>query len=321
MRAARLFASSVALFLSLAALAQAPYPNKPITLIVPYPPGGATDVVARVIGEKLGTAFGQPVIVENKSGAGGNLGARAAATSKNDGYTLLMAAVTAHSISMTLAADTAGYNIEKDFEPVTMIGSVPLIVVVNPSVPAKNLKEFIALAKSKANGLTVASAGNGTTQHLGSELFKLMTGTQMLHVPYKGSGPAVTDVVGGQVQATFETGPAALAQVKAGRLRALATATRERMLPDTPTAAEAGLPGFEVAATYGVLAPAGTPKAIVTRLNTEIGKILQMPDVRAKFDQQGVIPTFTTPEQTAQHIHGEVTKWAKVIKDANVQAD
>jgi tripartite-type tricarboxylate transporter receptor subunit TctC len=320
MRAFRLFLALVVALLPAFASAQA-YPSKPVTLIVPYPPGGATDVVARVIAEKLTSAFGQPVIVENKAGAGGNLGARAAAQAKPDGYTLLIGAVTAHSISMTLAAATAGYDIEKDFEPVTMIGSVPLILVVNPELPVKTLPEFIALAKSKPNSITVASAGNGTTQHLGSELFKLMTQTQMLHVPYKGSGPAVTDVVGGQVQATFETGPAALTQVKAGRLRAIATATKERMLPETPTAAEAGLPGFEVAATYGVLAPAGTPKAIVTRLNAEIGKILQMPDVKTKFDQQGVIPMFTTPEQTTAHIRGEVSKWAKVVKDANVKID
>jgi tripartite-type tricarboxylate transporter receptor subunit TctC len=320
MKATRLLALVFALVLPLFGMAQN-YPTRPITFIVPYPPGGATDVVARVIAEKLSGSLGQTVIVENKSGAGGNLGARAASQAKPDGYTFLVAAVTAHSISMTLTPETAGYNIEKDFDPVTMIGSVPLILVVNPSVPAASLKEFIALAKSKPNSLTVASAGNGTTQHLGSELFKLMTKTEMIHVPYKGSGPAVTDVIGGQVQATFETGPAALTQVKAGRLRAIATATKERMLPDTPTAAEAGLPGFEVAATYGVVAPAGTPKPIVAKLNGEIGKILQMPDVRAKIDQQGVIPTFTTPEQTTQHIQGEVQKWAKVIKAANVKAD
>jgi len=321
MKAARLAALFLAALLPAAALAQPAYPSRPVTLVVPYPPGGATDVVARVLAEKLGSSLGQPFIVENKSGAGGNLGARAAAQAKPDGYTFLVAAVTAHSISMTLTPETAGYNIEKDFAPITMIGSVPLIVVVNPSVPAGNLKEFIALAKSKPNSITVASAGNGTTQHLGSELFKLMTHTQMLHIPYKGSGPAVTDVIGGQVQATFETGPAALTQVKAGRLKALATATRERMIPDVPTAAEAGLPGFEVAATYGVLAPAGTPKSVIDRLNAEIKKILQMPDVRAKFDQQGVIPTYTTPEQTTQHIQGEVSKWAKVIREANVKAD
>jgi tripartite-type tricarboxylate transporter receptor subunit TctC len=232
-----------------------------------------------------------------------------------------MGAVTAHSISMTLTPDTAGYNIDKDFAPVTMVGQVPLMLVVNPKLPATTLKDFIALAKSKPNGLTVASAGNGTTQHLGAELFKLMTKTEMIHVPYKGSGPAVTDVIGGQVDATFETGPAALTQVQAGRLKVIATATKQRTLPNTPTATEAGLPGYEVAATYGILAPAGTPKAIVDRLNTEIGKILAMPDVKAKFEQQGVIPMHMTPEQTTQHIRSEVSKWGQVIKAANVKAD
>lgn len=321
MKPIRLLAAIAATFLATAAMAQHTYPARPVSIIVPYPPGGATDVLARVIAEKLGTALGQTFIVENKSGAGGNLGARAAAQAKPDGYTLLMAATTAHSISMTLTPETAQYNIEKDFDPITMVGSVPLIVVVNPKVPVNNLKEFTALAKAKPDSITVASAGNGTTQHLGSELFKLMTQTKMIHVPYKGSGPAVTDVIGGQVHATFETGPAALTQINAGRLKALATATKERMLPNTPTAAEAGLPGFEVAATYGLVAPAGTPKAIVARLNAEVGKILKMPEVRTKFDQQGVIPMFTTPEQTSKHIHGEVEKWAKVIKAANVKAD
>jgi len=265
--------------------AQDTYPTRPVSIIVPYPPGGAT------------------------------------AQAKPDGYTLLMAATTAHSIAMTLTPQTAQYNIEKDFDPITMVRSVPLIVVVNPRLPVNNLKEFIALAKAKPGSITVASAGNGTTQHLGLELFKLMTQTQMVHMPHKGSGPAVTDVMGGQVDATFETGPAALTQINAGRLKALATATKERMLPNTPTAAGAGLPGFEIAATHGLIAPAGTPKAIVARLNAEVGKILKMPDVRTKFDQQGVIPMYTTPEQTAQHIHGEVEKWAKVIKAANVKAD
>jgi tripartite-type tricarboxylate transporter receptor subunit TctC len=322
MNASRLATALAALLFAAApALAQEPYPTRPLSLVVPYPPGGATDVLARVMAEKLTAAMGQPIVVENKAGAGGNLGARAAAQAKNDGYTLLMGAVTAHSISMTLTPQTAGYDIDKDFAPVTMVGSVPLMIVVNPKVPAASLADFIALARAKPNSLTVASAGNGTTQHLGAELFKLMTRTEMVHVPYKGSGPAVTDVIGGQVDATFETGPAVLAHVRAGRLKALATATRQRIVPEIPTAAEAGLSGYEVAATYGILAPAGTPKAIVERLNTEIGKAMALPDVKARFEQQGVIPMPMTPEQTTQHIRGEVAKWAQVIKAANVKAD
>jgi tripartite-type tricarboxylate transporter receptor subunit TctC len=318
----RRFALAAALLAALPtlALAQA-YPARPVTVIVPYPPGGATDVLARVMAEKLSTALGQAFIVENKAGAGGNLGAKAASIAKPDGYTLLMGAVTAHSISMTLTPQTAGYDIDKDFAPITMVGAVPLMIVVNPKVPAASLKDFVALAKAKPNTITVASAGNGTTQHLGSELFKLMTRTEMIHVPYKGSGPAISDLLGGQVDATFETGPAALTQVKAGKLKVLATATAQRTLPGTPTASEAGVHGFEVAATYGVLAPAGTPKPIVERLNAEIGKALALPDVKVKFEQQGVIPTHMTPEQTTQHIRGEVSKWGKVIREAKVTAD
>lgn len=305
-----------------AARAQA-YPARVVTMIVPYPPGGATDVIGRVVAQKLSDALGQQVVVENKGGAGGNLGAKAAAIAKNDGYTLLMGAVTAHSIAQTLTPETANYNLERDFAPVSMLGNVPLILVVNPSVPAKNLAEFIALAKSKPGALTVSSAGNGTTQHLGSEQFKLMTGTDMIHVPYKGSGPSITDLLGGQVQATFETGPAALGHVKAGKLRALAVASRTRsaLLPDVPTATEAGLEGYEVSATYGLLAPAGTPKEIVERLNAEVKKILAMPDVKAKLLEQGVDPFYTTPAETTQHIRGEIAKWARVIKAANVKAD
>jgi tripartite-type tricarboxylate transporter receptor subunit TctC len=321
-RLASLFLLSVAGAVCAPAWAQA-YPTRVVTMIVPYPPGGATDVIGRVVAQKLSDALGQQVVVENKGGAGGNLGARAAAVAKNDGYTLLMGAVTAHSIAQTLQADTAGYNLERDFAPISMLGNVPLILVVNPAVPAKNLQEFIALAKAKPGDLTVSSAGNGTTQHLGSELFKLMTKTEMVHVPYKGSGPSITDLIGGQVKATFETGPAALGQVKGGKLRALAVASRTRseLLPDVPTAAEAGLEGFEVSATYGLLAPAGTPKEIVDRLNAEAKKILAMPDVKAKLLEQGVDPMYTTPEQTRAHIRGEIDKWARVIKAANVKAD
>jgi len=321
MKARRRFLAALALALVATPAFAQTWPARPVSIIVPYPPGGATDVLARVIAEKLSTALGQPFIVENKSGAGGNLGAKAASIAKPDGYTLLMGAVTAHSISMTLTPQTAGYNVDTDFAPITMVGAVPLMIVVNPKVPAASLKDFVALAKAKPNTITVASAGNGTTQHLGSELFKLMTRTEMIHVPYKGSGPAISDLLGGQVDATFETGPAALTQVKAGKLKVLATATGQRILPDTPTASEAGVPGFVVAATYGLLAPAGTPKAIVDRLNAEIGKALAMPDVKTKFEQQGVIPTHMTPEQTTQHIRGEVSKWGKVIREAKVTAD
>ena len=306
---------------SIAAAAGDAYPTKPITMIVAFPPGGASDVIGRAIAQKLSERLGQQVIVDNRAGAGGNMGAKQASLAKNDGYTILMGAITAHSIAQTLTPETANYKLDKDFAPISMLGSVPLFLVVNTQLPAKNLKEFIALAKQKPGAISVASAGIGTTQHLAAELFMIMTNTQMLHVPYKGSGPAITDLIGGQVNATLETGPAAMSFIKSGQLRALAIAakTRSALLPDLPTATEAGLDGYEVSATYGLLAPAGTPQAIVDKLNAETKTILEQPDVKARLAEQGVIPTYTTPEQTSEHIRNEVAKWAKVIKAGNVK--
>ena len=202
-----------------------------------------------------------------------------------------------------------------------MLGKVPVFLVVSPKLTVTSVKDFIALAKSKPGKLSVASAGIGTTQHLAAEQFMLMTGTRMLHVPYKGSGPAMADLLGGQVDATFETGPAAMSFIKSGQLRALAIASNARsaLLPDLPTVSEAGVDGFEVSATYGLLAPAGTPPAIVDRLNSEVKVILAMPEVQARLAEQGVVPTYTTPEQTSEHMHNEIAKWAKVIKAANVK--
>jgi tripartite-type tricarboxylate transporter receptor subunit TctC len=297
------------------------YPSRPITMVVAFPPGGASDVIGRAVAQKLGERLGQQVVVDNRAGAGGNMGAKQASLAKNDGYTLLMGAITAHSIAQTLTPDTANYRLDKDFAPVSMLGSVPLYLVVNPALPAKNLQEFIAFAKQKPGQLTVSSAGIGTTQHLAAELFMIMTNTQMLHVPYKGSGPAITDLIGGQINCTFETGPAAMSFIKGGQLRALAVAskTRSPLLPELPTATEAGLNGYEVSATYGLLAPAGTPKPIVDKLNAEVKAILEMPDLKARLAEQGVIPTYTTPEQTSKHIRDEIAKWAKVIKTGNVK--
>ncbi|HEY4065516.1 MAG TPA: tripartite tricarboxylate transporter substrate binding protein [Burkholderiaceae bacterium] len=298
------------------------YPSRPITMVVAFPPGGASDVIARTIAQKLAERFGQQVVVDNRAGAGGNIGAKQASMAKNDGYTILMGAITAHSIAQTLTPQTANYRLERDFAPISMLGNVPLFLVVNPSLPVKSLAEFVALAKSKPGQITVASAGIGTTQHLGAELFMQMTGTKLLHVPYKGSGPAMTDLIGGQVNATFETGPAALTFIKSGQVRALAVAAKNRsaLLPDLPTASEAGVDGFEVSGTYGLLAPVGTPPAIIDRLNAETKLILELPEVKARLAEQGVIPTYTTPAQTSEHIRNETAKWAKVIKAGNVVA-
>ncbi len=306
---------------SIQALAADAYPTKPITMIVAFPPGGASDVIGRAVAQKLSERLGQQVIVENRAGAGGNMGAKQASLAKNDGYTILMGAITAHSIAQTLTPETANYRLDKDFAPISMLGSVPLYLVVNTKLPAKNLKEFIGLARQKPGQISVSSAGIGTTQHLAAELFMIMTNTQMLHVPYKGSGPAITDLIGGQINATFETGPAAMSFIKSGQLRALAIAagSRSALLPNLPTATEAGLDGYEVSGTYGLLAPAGTPQAVVDRLNAETKTILEQPDLRERLAEQGVIPTYTTPEQASAHIRNEVAKWAKVIKAGNVK--
>lgn len=304
------------------AFAQA-YPSKPMRMIVPFPPGGAADFIGRVVAQKLSEQLGQPVIVDNRAGASGNIGAEAVAKAPGDGYTLLLGALTSHSINHTLERAILRYNLETDLTPITIVGSVPYVFVVNPSVPAQSLKELIAYAKARPGQLTYASSGAGAPQRLAAEMFKLRTGVDMLHIPFKGSGPAIIGLLGGEVLTAFESVPATLSHIKGGKLRALAVTTTQRvpMLPDVPTTAEAGLPNFEVSSTFGILAPASTPKPIINRLNSELVKILQLPDVKEKLLQQGAFSTSNTPEQAAQRIRSEVAMWAKVIKEANVKAD
>ena len=299
------------------------YPNRPVRLIVPYPPGGATDVIGRVLAQKLGVALGQQVIVDNRAGAGGNLGAGAVAKSPADGYTLLLGALTSHSINASLSPQTVPFDLDKSFAPVSIVGHVPLLFVVNPALKANNLSELIALAKARPGSLSFASAGIGSPQHLAAEMFKRMAGVDVLHVPYKGSGPAMTDLIGGQVQAMVETAPAAQPHIKSGKVRALATATAQPVptLPGVPSAAQAGLPGFEVSSMFGLLAPAGTPAAIVGRLNGALKGILGDADVKATMLAQGAIATYTTPEDAAQAIRSEGAKWAKVIREGNIKPE
>ncbi len=299
------------------------YPNKPVTMIVPYPPGGATDIIGRVIAQSLSEKLGQQVVIDNRSGAGGNIGAEAAARAKPDGYTLLMGAMTSHSINATLQKESNRFDLLKDFAPVSIVGTVPLVLVVNPAVRVKTLAEFIALAKAKSGELTMASSGNGSPQHLALEKFQLLTGTKMVHVPYKGSGPAMTDLVGGQITGMIETVPAAINFVKADKLRAIMVTTAKRIeqLPNVPTAKEAGLNDFEVSSMFGVAVPTGTPRAVIDRLNAELAKVLALPEVKAKLLEQGVYAEVTTPEQAAKRLTDEVAKWAKVIKDANVKVE
>ena len=305
------------------ALGQAPaYPAKPIRLVVPFPPGGATDILARDVAQKLTEAWGQSVVVDNRPGAGGNIGAELVAKAAPDGYTLLMGTVGTHAINASLYAKMP-YDHIKDFAPVILVAGVPNVLVVNPALPVNSVAELIAYAKANPGKLNFASSGNGTSIHLSGELFKVMAGVQMTHVPYKGSAPAVQDLISGQVQLMFDNLPPSLPQIKAGKLRALAvtSTTRAPALPDVPTMAEAGLPGFEASSWFGVLAPAGTPPAIVAKLNAEIAKWLATPEAKERLSKQGANAAGGSPEDFVKHIAAETTKWAKVVKDSGAKID
>jgi tripartite-type tricarboxylate transporter receptor subunit TctC len=323
LRATRAFAFIAAALLLAAGSASAQYPNKSIKLIVPYPPGGATDVIGRVLAQRLTAPLGQSVVIDNRGGAGGNIGAEAVARSAPDGYTLLMGALTSHSIMATLEKDTIRYDLNKDLVPVAVVGSVPLVWVVTPSLPVKTLQELVAYAKANPGKLSYASSGAGAPQRMCAELFRLKIGADMIHVPYKGSGPAMGDLVGGQVNTMCETVPAALQLIKAGKLRALAVTTAERIsqLPDVPTAAEAGVTGIEVASLFGVLAPTGTPAPIIAKLNAEIQKILASPEAQEQLLQQGAYAVKMTPEQSGERIRQEISQWARVIQEAKIKAN
>ncbi len=299
------------------------YPTKTIRLVVPYPPGGATDVIGRVIAQKLSAELGHQVIVDNRSGAAGSIGAGMVANGAADGHTLLMGALTSHSINAALYGKTVPFDIEKSFAPISIVARVPLVFVVHPEVKADNLSELVALAKANPGAVTFASAGNGSPQHLAGELFQRLANVRMLHVPYKGSGPAMVDLIGGQVQTMIETAPAAQPHIKGGKLRALATATREPVptLPGVPTAAESGLQGFEVSSMFGVVAPAGTPDAVMVKLSTALKSIMAQPDVKQSLLEQGALATWTTVEEAEAAIREESNKWKKLIKEAKIQVE
>jgi tripartite-type tricarboxylate transporter receptor subunit TctC len=300
-----------------AAMAQS-WPSKPISLVVPFPPGGTTDVLARALAEKLQLSLGQPVIVESKPGAGATLGADYVVKSKPDGYTLLVGAV--HHTIATSVYKKLPYDFQKDLAPVTTIALVPNVLAVNAASPVKSVNELVALLKSQPGKHNYGSNGNGTAQHLIGTQFENMTGTEFAHIPYKGSGPLVTDLLGGQITMSFDTVTPVLPHIKAGKLRPLAvtTAKRSSALPDVPTLDEAGLKGFNIGTWFGVLAPAATPKEVVARLNAEMVKIIQSPEFSKRMGEIGAEPIGDSTDQMAAQIRSETEKFAKLVKDAKV---
>src|SRR3954451_22815057 len=311
---------AVFLLAASAALAQSHYPSRPLRLLVTVPPGGAADFIARLIGAKLAESLGQPVVVENRAGASGTIAADAVAKAPPDGYTLLQNSITTHGIGPHLF-DKLPYDPVKDFAPVSGLALLPLIMAVNADVPAKTVPELIALAKRQP--LNFASSGNGGAPHMAAELFKSVTGAPLVHVPYKGSGPAVADLVGGRVQIMFDAAPSLIQHVRSGKLRVLAAASgeRNRLLPDVPTFAELGLAKVSVSLWYGLLAPAGTPRPIVERLNRGLGQILDSKEIVERLQAQGAEPMPGRPSAFAAFMREEMAKWAPVVKQAGVRAE
>lgn len=316
--------ASVALASSLIATssAQDAYPSKPIKVVVPFPAGGATDILTRAITEKLAQRIGQSVIIENKPGAGANIGAATVAKAAPDGYTLLMGSIGSHSISVTYHKDP-GYNFQKDLMPISAAGTLSNVVVVGNSVPANNLAELVAYAKANPGKLTCGSSGTGGLIHLTCEMFKSAAGIDVLHVPYKGTSLLMPDLISGRVTMSLDTLPPYLPMLKDKKVRALAITTSKRspLVPDLPTIAESGYPGFESVASYGFFAPAGTPKAIIDKLNKEINVVLLDPQLKDKLLALGIEIEGSTPEALQKFVDGEVSKWARVIKTSNIKAD
>jgi len=321
-RAALSLAATLAILAPHAARAADAYPAKPVRFVVAFPPGGGTDIIARSIAQKLAERIAQQVVVDNRPGAGGNIGTDIVAKSAPDGYTLLMGSAGPLAINASLFGKMP-FDPIKDLAPVTLAASTPNVLVVHPSLRAATVKELIALAKARPGEINFASSGHGTPAHLAGELFNSMVGVKMVHVPYKGAAPALADLLGGQVQLMFSTMPPALPHVKDGKLRALAvtSAKRSPAAPDLPTLDEIALPGFEANTWHGVVVPAGTPATIVARLNREIVAILHLPDVVERFSSQGAEALGSTPEEFAAYIRSETLKWAKVVRDSGAKAE
>ena len=303
------------------ALAQTNYPDKPVRFVVPYPPGGGTDVIARIVQDRFQALLGQPIIIDNKGGAGGSVGSELAARAAPDGYTVLFT-LSSHTINPAIYPKLS-FDTIKDFESIGTVASLPQILVANPQVPANTVAELVALAKAKPELLAYASVGNGSPGHLAGELFKLRTGTQMTHIPYRGGGPAVTDVISGQVPLLWVSIPAAAQFVKAGKLKAFAVSTLKRSaaFPDVPTVQETGVPDFEVDSWYAMFVPARTPQPVIDRLNRTLNTIVAEPGIRDKLLAQGAEGVGGTPQTLTRIVAAEIPKWAKLAKDANIKAD
>ena len=316
-----LTAGLIGLALAIAGPAQAQsWPSQNIRLVVPFPPGGSTDVLARRLAEGLRERLGQTVIVENRGGAGGTIGSEFVAKSAPDGYTLLMGVTGSHGVAPSLYPNL-GYQPQRDFAPISLLVSAPLVLVVNPEVPAKTLKDFIALAKAQPDTLTYGTPGNGTSMHLTGVTFDLQAGTKLIHVPYKGSAGALTDLLSGQIKTMFGDLLVVLPQIRAGKINALAVTSKDRnpLLPDVPTMAEAGLPGFEVLSWQGLFAPAGTPPAVVERLSKEVRAVMESKDVKEFFAAQGFLVGATTPAEFTAFVGSEVKRWGEIVKAGNVK--
>ena len=318
--AAFAFAAAMLAFPCAQAAAQS-YPDHPVRFVVPYPPGGATDIIARGLAQKLTDSLKQQFVVDNRGGAGQVIGTDIVAKSAPNGYAILLASVT-HSINPSLQPKLP-YDSVKDFSPVTLVGSGPNVLVVHPSVPARSMAEFVTLLKANPGKYNYASSGNGSGGHLATELFKSMAGVEMNHIPYKGNGPATVDILAGQVPIMFTSTAPMLPHMRAGKLRGLATsgASRSSATPDLPTIAESGFPGYEASLWYGILAPAGTPQAVIKVLNTKIIEVLRAPDIRERFTGLGIGIAGSTPEHLDKHLRSELAKWAKVIKTAKIRLE
>ena len=308
--------------LSAPAWAQDAWPNKPIRFVVPFAAGGTSDILARLIGERLQASLKQTVVIDNKAGAGGVIGADVVAKSAPDGYTMLIGTISSHAINPALQAKMP-YNASTDFAHVLLLGSISNVLLVGAEQPYKTVKELVTAAKAKPGSIAFASAGQGSSQHMSGETFKLLAGAELTHVPYKGSAPAIQDVIGGQVPMSFETVTVALPHIQSGKVRALAVTSAQRSpaLPNTPTLQESGVAGFDVASWQALYAPAGTPLAIVQRLNAEVEKILAQPEIKAKLDSLGLVHSPNTPAQFVAFGNAEMAKWVKVVKDGKVKVE